>query len=182
MANQTKANCELEWDHAVREIPERGVTRRREASPEELAQVAEALELTGCTVLTASYTIAPTLDGRYRLYGDLRAQVTQACVVTLEPVEGTIEENFDVTFWPPERMPATESRAIALDDEPEPEPILAGQIDVGRVVFECLAAAVDPFPRKPGATLDLHASSPPGSDAGKPENPFAVLANIKPKG
>jgi len=58
---------------------------------------------------------------------------------------------------------------------------VAGQIAVGRVVFESLAAAIDPFPRKPGATLDLQQS--PSADAAddKPANPFAVLANLKPK-
>ena len=74
--------------------------------------------------------------------------------MTLEPVDSTIEESFDVTFWPQEDMPAPASGEVDLDEEADPEPIVAGQIAVGRVVFECLAAAIDPFPRKPDATLD----------------------------
>ena len=65
--------------------------------------------------------------------------------------------------------------------EPDPEPIVAGQIDVGRVVFECLAAAIDPFPRKPDAALDRSTSAAADGGAGKPESPFAVLANVKTK-
>jgi hypothetical protein len=56
---------------------------------------------------------------------------------------------------------------------------VGGQIDVGRVVFECLAAGVDPFPRKPDATLDRRSSQPADGGTSKPESPFAVLANIK---
>ena len=74
--------------------------------------------------------------------------------MTLEPVDSTIEEVFDVTFWPEEDMPAPRGGEVDLDEEADPEPIVGGQIDVGRVVFECLAAAVDPFPRRPDATLD----------------------------
>ena len=80
-------------------------------------------------------------------------------------------------------MPAPRGGEVDLDEEPEPEPIVAGQIDVGRVVFECLAAAIDPFPRKPDATLDCAlVAAAPRAPAGKPESPFAVLANIKTKG
>jgi hypothetical protein len=182
MATQSSTVTELAWDHAVQEVPERGLPQHREASADELARIAAALELLGCPALSAEYTITPTLDGRYVVHGRLRAEVRQACVVTLDAVESIIEENFDVTFWPAEQMPASGSGAIAIDDEPEPEPVVAGKIAVGRVIFECLAAAIDPFPRTPGARLDRHASAPEGADLSKPESPFAVLANIKPKG
>ena len=99
--------------------------------------------------------------------------------MTLEPVDSTIEEAFDVTFWPEENMPAPRGGEVDLDEEADPEPIVAGQIDVGRVVFECLAAGVDPFPRKPDATLDWRSSQPADGGPSKPESPFAVLANIK---
>ena len=59
---------------------------------------------------------------------------------------------------------------------------MAGQIEVGRIVFECLAGAIDPFPRKADAALERVAASPRGSAGDKPESPFAVLAKIKEKG
>jgi hypothetical protein len=86
-----------------------------------------------------------------------------------------------VAFWPAEDIPAPTSGVVDLDDELDPEPIVAGQIAVGRVVFECLTAAIDPFPRKPDATLDRTSTAPDGDDGGKPESPFAVLANLRPK-
>ena len=99
------------------------------------AVVVHALELAGCAALKAEYTIKPSLDGRYRVFGTFAAEVTQACVITLEPVDSIIEDGFDVTFWPAEQLPAAESGAITLDGEPEPEAIMDGQIAVGRVVF-----------------------------------------------
>ena len=70
-------------------------------------------------------------------------------MVTLETIDSTIEETFEAMFWPEEEMPAPDKGELVMDDEPEREPIIAGQIDVGRVVFETLASAIDPFPKSP---------------------------------
>lgn len=172
----------LGWEHATDDIPHSGLSREREATADELTSVARALDLIACSSLRAEYRIAPTLGGGFHLSGRLRADVTQACVVTLEPVESTIEEPFAAVFWSQEDMPAPESGELAIDDEPEREPIVAGRIAVGRVVFESLAAALDPFPRKPGAVLDWQPPASTEAAGAKPESPFSVLANLKPKG
>jgi uncharacterized metal-binding protein YceD (DUF177 family) len=181
MTRKTSTTAELAWDHAVHDIPESGLSTQREATPEELARIAQALDLIACAGLNVDYTIAPTVGGHYRLSGRLRAEVSQACVVTLEPIDTTIEEAFEAVFWPQEHMPAPESGELVVDDEPEREPIVAGQIAVGRVVFESLAATIDPFPRKPDAVLDWQSPNPADAPGGKAENPFAVLANLKTK-
>jgi hypothetical protein len=51
---------------------------------------------------------------------------------------------------------------------------------VGRVVFQCLAGAIDLFPRKPGVTFEAPAS-PEGESSATTEGPFAALAKIKGK-
>jgi hypothetical protein len=174
--------AELTWVHAVHDIPEAGLSAVQHATPDELARIAQALELLACSSLTATYTITPVGMGRYRLAGRLDASLTQACVVTLEPVEARIDEALDVTFWPEADILPPPSGEVALDEEPEPEPIVAGQIETGRVVFECLAGAIDPFPRKSDAALDRSSAGPAGGTADKPASPFAVLARIKEKG
>jgi uncharacterized metal-binding protein YceD (DUF177 family) len=173
---------ELIWDHAVLDIPASGLSTVRRAEPDGLERVARALELIVCSSLTATYTIMPTGGGHFRLSGRLQASLQQACVVTLEPVAEEIDETFDIAFWPEADIPPPASGEIALDDEPEIEPIIEGQIEVGRVVFECLAGAINPFPRQADAALEQVAASPKGSQDGKPESPFAVLAKIKEKG
>jgi Large ribosomal RNA subunit accumulation protein YceD len=173
---------ELAWSHAVQDIPQTGLSEVREATPEERARVTGALDLIACASLQAQYTIAPTAGGCYRLFGRLRADVSQTCVVSLEPVDSTIEEPFEAVFWPQDRMPEPEKGELAIDAEPEREAIVDGHIAVGRVVFESLAAALDPFPRKPGAVLEQQHAPAANAAGDKAANPFAVLANLKPKG
>ena len=99
-------------------------------------------------------TIRALGAGRYRLAGTLRARLTQACVATLEPLPQTIEEEFEVQFWPRERCRRRATTEVEVSSVPDVEPIEHGTIEVGRVVFETLSAALDPYPRKSGATLE----------------------------
>ena len=46
--------------------------------------------------------------------------------------------------------------------------------------YETLSAGLDPYPRKQGETFDDMLAAPKGAVVAK-ENPFAVLANLKPK-
>jgi len=170
---------ELAWDHPTRDVPETGLTVTKVAAADELDAVARALGLIACASLEASYAITPDGAGRYALSGTLRAEIVQACVVTLDPVASTIEEGFVAAFWPGDDIPPPRGGVLDLDEAAEPQPILSGQIAVGRVVFECLAESLDPYPRKPGATFDWQEPAAPGGAPGNPESPFAVLANIK---
>ena len=144
--------------------------------------MAQSLDLLACSSLTATYAVTPSGgDGRYRLTGRIQAALVQACVVTLEPVEGRIDEPLDVAFWPEADIPPPPSGEVDLDETFDPVPIVGGRIDVGPAVFECLAGAIDPFPRKGDAALDRSSAGPAGGPADKPENPFATLARIKEK-
>jgi hypothetical protein len=182
MTKTTSTTPPLAWDYAARDVPEAGLDGQLRAGAEELARVAQALDLLACSRLTADFAVMPAGAGCYRLSGTVSAEIEQACVVTLEPLASTIEEPFDVTFWPENAMPVPPGGELDLDEEPDPEALIGGQIAVGRVVFECLAAAIDPFPRKPGATLDWKPQAPKGEDAGRSQSPFAILATIRGKG
>lgn len=95
--------------------------------------------------------------------GHLRARVTQVCVVSLDEFETPIEEDFAVRFVP------AGTEAEAIDPEREDEiPYEADRIDLGEAAAQQLALALDPYPRKPGATLE---AEPPA-----PASPFAALA------
>jgi hypothetical protein len=179
LKNEHDKTIELAWDHPTSGVPEAGLTASRVAAADELEAIARVLGLLACASLEASYAITPDGTGRYALSGTLRAEVTQACVVTLDPVAGTIEESFEAAFWPGDDIPPPRGGILDLDEAGEPQPIVAGQIAVGRVVFECLAESLDPYPRKPGATFDWQEPAPAAGASGSPESPFAVLANIK---
>lgn len=171
--------AEIAWDEAIRDIPDPGLERSREATQQEREAVARVLDLLACPRLAVTYVLKPIDQNRFSLRGKLNALVEQTCVVTLEPMTTSIEEDFEATFVPPDEIVTPESGAVDIDDEMDPEPIVEGRITVGRIVFECLASAIDLFPRKPGAALAWQpGQGKDGTDA-KADNPFAVLAKIK---
>lgn len=168
---------ELGWEHAVQDIPESGLVVERSASPEELGVVARTLELLGCRSLVARYALTPRGGGHVELAGSLKAQVEQSCVVTLEPLLNDVTADFRVDYWPETELPEPGGGVVDMNDEAELEPIVAGRIEVGRVVFQALAGAIDLFPRKPGVTFE----PPPDAADGRSESPFAALAKMKDK-
>jgi len=170
----------LDWDHAIQDIPETGLKVERAATQQERENIAGSLDLVACTSFLARYTITPRGDGHFRLAGTLDARVEQTCVVTLEPLSNDIAQSYGVDFWPESELPTPSGGLVDVHDEPDMEPIVAGRIEGGRIIFECLASSIDLFPRKPGATFELPPDSTEGGDS-KTEGPFAALAKIKPK-
>ena len=179
---------DLVWKHATIEIPEQGLSAQRTASPEELARLAAALDLLSCDALAAHYRIRAVAGGAYRLQGSFEARVTQACVVSLEPVPDHIVGELDVEFRPqvdtgpaPGRAPDEEA-AIDPFDKLEIERIEAGSIDAGRIVFEEIASLLNPYPRAPGSQFDWQdpKQAAEGGQA-RPDNPFAKLAVLRGK-
>lgn len=172
----------LDWSLSATEIPDGGIAESVLATTaEQRADLAKALDLVSVESLSVRQRIEPLGRARYRFAGTISARLTQACVVTLEPVMSRLEEPFDVEFWPPEQIPDdgdAEREALAV---PEREPIEHNRLAIGRVIFETFAAAINPYPRKDGALFeweDEAGSAPGSSDAG---NPFAALAKWKQK-
>ncbi|HEX6001816.1 MAG TPA: DUF177 domain-containing protein [Hyphomicrobiaceae bacterium] len=171
---------ELAWKHEVQDIPEEGLSVVRTATPEECDAVARSLDLLACRSLTARYALKPRGGGHIQLSGTVEAQVEQSCVVTLEPLLNRVAESFTVDYWPESEMPERGGGVVDMHDEPDLEPIVAGRIEVGNVVYQALAGGIDLFPRKPGAEFEPPQSTE-GDDASHPEGPFAALEKIKNK-
>jgi uncharacterized metal-binding protein YceD (DUF177 family) len=111
-----------------------------------------------------------------RVTGELRADVIQPCVVSLEPVPATIREKVTFSFAPPV-APRREARAeeaedIAYEGEDPPEPLVDGEADLGAMLLQFLALALDPYPRKAGVEL-----SPAPDEA--TTHPFAALKGLR---
>ncbi|MBM3485513.1 MAG: DUF177 domain-containing protein [Alphaproteobacteria bacterium] len=110
---------------------------------------------------------------RFRLLGDLAADVVQSCVVTLEPVPQRVAATFDLTF---ERVgEASDPTEVVIDTDADPEPLYEDRIDIGEVIAEELALALDPYPRAPGQAF----VEPPATGEERPDSPFAALAALK---
>jgi uncharacterized metal-binding protein YceD (DUF177 family) len=167
----------LTWSYRTTEIPQAGLREDRTATEAENSKVAAELEIVSCERLTSDFAIRAVGHGRYRLSGKVTAQLTQSCVVTLDPIAQSVDGSFDVEFWPTGKLPESGEEEVEALSAAEIEPIEHGQIDAGRIIFETLSASVDPYPRKPGAEFkgaelgDVAAATETG--------PFAALNKLK---
>ena len=136
------------------EIPAHGLTGTIEATAQEHAAIAEILDLVELKSLDVKFQLTCAGLRRFELAGRVTAAVVQNCVITLEPVENSIDEELAIAFWP-----AADVARLESGDEPEdtevphdgPEPLPEnGLIDVGQAAYELLASTLDPYPRKPG--------------------------------
>ena len=106
--------------------------------------------------LEAQIRLQRLAGGIARLSGRLGADVVQACVVSLQPVASSLEEEFTVLYGP-----AQSGKSVMVDLETdEAEPFDGDAIDVGEAVAQQLALVLDPYPRAPGAVLASKASLP----------------------
>ncbi|MDX2259664.1 MAG: hypothetical protein NW205_12215 [Hyphomicrobiaceae bacterium] len=162
--------------HKVGAIPSAGLVVEREASPEERAALLDLLGVVAVDRVDVRYRLRPAGAGRFVLAGRVIAHLQQACVVTFEAVAETIDEALDCTYVPAaeaDYRQDAEEEALALADI---EPIEGDTIDVGRTLYEVVAAAMNPFPRADGATLSEDGRASAGPDA--PSGPFAALAGL----
>lgn len=174
MSEQPTVRLPLEdWNLPIRNVPEGGLEQDRRASEEELRALARDLDVLAVKELRAVYKVRPTGNGRYRLAGQLRATLEQACVVSLKPLVNTIEEPLQASYWPPSQI--EENDTVDFQSDVEPEAIDDGRLPIGQTVFETFAAAIDPFPRDPEAELDWQPSAEEKSAA----SPFSALGKLK---
>jgi uncharacterized metal-binding protein YceD (DUF177 family) len=166
------------WSVAVTDIPAAGLERSKSATTQECQVIADTLAIPACESVSFNYAIMPMGDGSYRLKGDLTARVVQQCVVSLEPVVETIEDRVLTDFRPAGDLPDDEGGVVDMEEDYDEEPIIDQSLDIGRIAYEHLASALNPYPRKDGATLDW---KPAAETSSASDNPFAVLAKLKDK-
>jgi hypothetical protein len=145
------------------------------ATAEEEAALARRLGVEGVRKLAAEVTLTPRGKGVVRARGRLTATLDRLCVVTLAPLEEAIDERFTVVFRPDAGRPeqgrgaAGQEDEVALDpDADDEEPYAGGVIDLGELVAQTLALALDPWPRAPGARLDVPGDMPEDVRGGAP--------------
>ena len=146
------------------------------ASLLECAALAKRFDLLTLDRLEARVQLTAIAGGFYRLSAALQADLTQSCVVTLEPVKSRVAEEFALLYGA-----VDEQKEVVLDGNSETvEPIEGGMIDIGEAVAQQLSLALDPFPRAPGAPAP---SDTAVSESQRLDSPFAVLAKLhKPEG
>jgi uncharacterized metal-binding protein YceD (DUF177 family) len=125
------------------EITDKEVKYDLSAESDECAALAERFGLRALEAFSSALTIRfLRREKAIRLRGKITAKVVQSCVVSMASVENAIEEEFEVLFRDENQIDRDE-----IDDIVQFEPYSEDQIDIGEIVSEELALALDPYPR-----------------------------------
>jgi uncharacterized metal-binding protein YceD (DUF177 family) len=155
------------------------------ASPQDLLALSERFGLLNLSELSASGTISNQGGGRgVTVEGTIKADLVQQCIVTLEGVPEQVEGPFKLQLVDPEMADRMDEEEVYLDDEaPEYDALEGDTVDVGEVVAQTLSILMNPYPKAPGASVDLPNNPNVSLDAPELEkpNPFAALGKLKDK-
>ena len=152
------------------------------ADAEQRAAIAKWSGILSLEKFEAQVEISKLAPNRFGLAYRLNADVTQACVISLEPVPSPLERSFtrELVFAGTGRRRETDESGsgpdLVLDGEEEegPEEIESLHIDLATPVLEEFVLSLDPYPRRPGVEFAAK-----GLDSTPPESPFAVLKTLK---
>ena len=163
----------------VRDIPAAGMDLTIVADELEREKIAEALQIPDVTGLQAVIRLETPDGNAVRLRGNLKGNVVQTCIVTLEPVEQQIEENLDVVFLPQNSERSDGGKVIQLDplQDDDFEAYRNGRIELASYLTEHLALGLDPYPRIPGTDFPAHIED----DTSDKVSPFESLKKLKDK-
>jgi uncharacterized metal-binding protein YceD (DUF177 family) len=146
-----------------------------EADAAECAALALRLRIPAVLALTCRFRLSAAPGGVVLAEGALAARLVRDCVVSLEPFETEVAEEFRVRFVPESSFREPDEAALLDPDADDEIPYHGTVIDLGEAAAEQLALALDPYPRRPGASL-------PGEAAEAPPSPYAALARLRPPG
>ncbi|MGA8614897.1 MAG: YceD family protein [Xanthobacteraceae bacterium] len=160
---------------AVEEIAEDGQHFALVADEDVRGEIARMASLRDLPRLEADFALSQQDGGGLRVIGRVSATVGQNCVVSLEPLANEIEEDVDLYFMPRSAAEPTttetKTEGYQADSKwDEPEPLIAGVVDLGAIATEFLILGLDPYPRKPGVVFE------PPQDLKPDGGPFAALA------
>ena len=144
----------------VARLPQKGLPVVIEADAAQRAVLAEEHGLLSVEAYRAELLVVSWKRNGVRVSGHVEADITQACIVTLDPVQAHIDEPVEALLLPEDsklgRQGFDGGGEILLDaDGPDsPETFSGDIIDVGALAEQFFGLAIDPYPRKAGASLD----------------------------
>lgn len=161
-----------------------GDTVRFAADAAARAAIAKWAGIPSLETFETEVEIKKLAPNRFGLAFHLTADVTQSCVVTLEPVASSMDKRFtrELVFVGTTRHRDVDDSAVdsgsdlELDagQEEGPEEIDSLHLDLAAPVLEEFVLSLDPYPRRPGVEF-----APESPDSERPESPFAVLKGLR---
>jgi len=186
MAHEPKPKASFSYRVRRDDVPVDGLTRQMKATSEQCAAIAGALDILAVEELSAVLEVVRWGANGLSVSGRFHGRIVQTSVVSLDPVIEEVSEELDLKFAPEgernERPVA--SAEIVVDPLTEDPPEILGEqgVDLGHVVIEHLAMAMNPYPRKAGEEFvaDEVLSPTEREESGEEtDNPFAVLEALK---
>lgn len=140
--------------------------------------IATALDVLQVKKLKFDGALIPTGRRDWRVEARLGATVSQACVVTLDPVTTRIDEDIARSYVSDWDTPADEEVEIEAEDTDDPLP---DTLDLIEVIIEALALSLPAYPRKDDAPSVVTGVTEPGKAVMTDEDarPFAGLAALR---
>jgi hypothetical protein len=140
---------------SINRLPSKGLPVRIEADAEARLALAEAHGLVSVERFVADLMVTDWKGSGISVNGTVEAKITQACIVTLDPLTARIDEPVDAVFLPRNskllRLPDASGELMIDPEGPDaPEIIDGDHVDVGALAEELFAVALDPYPRKAG--------------------------------
>ena len=160
----------VSFDVNIARLPKKGMPVTIEATEAQRAELAELHGLVSVVSFRADLMVAAWKRNGVSVDGRVIADIVQSCIVTLEPVEARVDEEISQFFLPETSKLGRESFGLGgeilidVDGPDSPETFSGDFIDVGALAEEFFGLGIDPYPRKPGATL-------PSAPAGEKDLP-----------
>lgn len=148
------------------------------ATEAECATLAERFGVLGVTSLTATVTLRAASAGATADLS-LTAGVDQKSVISLEPVQEQVAEEWQVRYLPPRMVPeAEDAAAVDVDTQEDDIEVIEGEtIDIGETIAQQLSVALNPYPRGGDERLEDHWQNDAEEETG--EHPFDVLKTLR---
>ncbi|MAQ71225.1 MAG: hypothetical protein CL565_03425 [Alphaproteobacteria bacterium] len=169
---------------------------------DELEKLSAFLDVKKITSAKGSFHLSRANGGNIvKVKGNVSAEITQECVVTLQELENTVGEDFEAYYTDySQAVPFSAAKKSlfskygmsdipVLDEEEDPEPMKNGVIDLGEVMLQFLSLGVDPYPHAANADEYLKEHGIQSADSVQEErsrkvdkgrkNPFEALRALK---
>jgi uncharacterized metal-binding protein YceD (DUF177 family) len=157
----SELHCQIPLDR----IGAQGLDVVVEASEVERAALARRMGIPAVQSLVCRFRVTRSGTDRFAAIGHLSARIVQTCVISLDDFSAEVDERFRLSFVPV----GEEADDIDPEDPVDEIGYRDSVLDLGEATAEQLGLALDPYPRRPGATLPEHDAEP------APPHPFNVL-------
>ncbi len=170
----TAAKSPISFVVDTRRLPQKGFPLTIEPKPAEREALARVHGLISVDAFRAEFLVRDWKKSGVSVTGHVTATITQQCIVTLEPIEASIDEPVEAVFVPEgsplARNPVEDGEMFLQADGPDgPETFDGHSLDVGALAEEFFGLGIDPYPRKADAQLPTDAAD------GEETSPFAKL-------